>query len=117
MAKRTKSYIDVRKLKPVKKLAVAINGKNTEFKIGDKLRWPEDSPIVKTIVSMTIFEDGTVNYQLKWFDGCDFKSELVSVTDLKLLNVNVLPLNKISFDADELIDANSDEIVPIDTLQ
>ena len=39
---------------------------------------------MKTVISMTVFEDGTVNYMLKWFDG-DFKTEMVSLTDLKIL--------------------------------
>lgn len=107
MGRRPK-YIDVGKLPAVNKIKVAINGKQTPFKIGDKLRFPEESPIVKTIISMTIFEDGTVNYMLKWFDGDGFKTEPVSLTDLKLLNLNFLPPPEISFSSEELEDADTD---------
>ena len=54
------------------------------MQIGDKLHYPDDSGILKTVISMTVFEDGTVNYMLKWFDG-DFKTEMVSLTDLQIL--------------------------------
>lgn len=112
---RHSTFIDVRKLKPLKKIAVDINGKPADLRIGDKLRWPEDSPIIKTVVSMTIFEDGTVNYQLKWFDGCDFKSELVSLSDLKLLNVNSMPPQQIQLNQEDLQKILSDKFVPIET--
>lgn len=105
MGRRPK-YIDVEKLPAVNKIKVTINGKKTPFKIGDKLRFPVESPIVKTIISMTIFEDGTVNYMLKWYDGDGFKTEMVSLTDLKLLNLNFLPSPEISFSPEDLEDAN-----------
>ena len=105
MGRRPK-YIDVTKLPPVNKVKVVINGKPTDFMIGDKLRFPSESAIVKTIVSMTIFEDGTVNYMLKWFDGVDFKTEMVSLMDLKLLNLNFLPSPTISLSANEIEDVD-----------
>ena len=114
MAKRSK-YIDIKNLKPMKKIRVDVNGKPADFRIGDKLRWPEKSPIVKTIVSMTVFEDGSINYQLKWFDGNDFKSELVSVSDLKLLNVNELPLQQIQLSPEEVQQLIDDNMVTIES--
>lgn len=53
--------------------------------IGDKVLYPEDSGLLKTVISMTVFEDGTVNYMLKWWVDGDFKTEAVSLTDLKIL--------------------------------
>ena len=77
--------VDLDSFPPVNTLEVSVNGVPTELKIGDKLVYPENSAQVKTIVAITIFEDGAINYRLKWYDG-DFKTEVVSLTELKLLN-------------------------------
>lgn len=88
-------YVDVSKFNKLNDVVVKINNKVTDLSIGDKICFPEGSPIIKTVVSMTIFEDGTVNYLLKWFDGMEFKSELVSTTDIKILNDFEVPPPKI----------------------
>lgn len=90
--------VDIDQMPTVNKIKVSVNDVPTDLQIGDKLVYPEDSGCLKTVISMTIFEDGTVNYMLKWYDG-DFKTEMVSLTDLKLLKENSL-LKKVSGYAD-----------------
>ena len=85
--KLVSNVIDIDSLPDVNKITVVVNGQQTELSIGDKVIYPEDSGIMKTVISMTVFEDGSVNYMLKWFDN-DFKTEAVSLTDLKILRQN-----------------------------
>ena len=84
LEKMLSDVVDLDALPDVDRVQVAVNGQLTPLQIGDKLHYPDDSGILKTVISMTVFEDGTVNYMLKWFDG-DFKTEMVSLTDLKIL--------------------------------
>jgi len=88
--------VDISKFKKINRFKVTIDGKETDLQIGDKLIFPDGCPIIKTVISMTIFEDKSVNYLLKWYDEDGFKQEAVSLTDLKLLNVNVLPRTPIT---------------------
>lgn len=81
------NIVDIDSLPPINKITVKVNDQETELAIGDKVLYPEDSGILKTVISMTVFEDGSVNYMLKWFDS-DFKTEAVSLTDLKILKQN-----------------------------
>lgn len=92
--------LDIDSLGEIERIEVKVNNKLTDLQIGDKIIFPQDSEFIKTVISLTIFEDGSINYLLKWYDG-EFKQELVSVNDLKLLNICDLPRRAISMSADD----------------
>lgn len=79
-----------------KQLKVQINGKETELDIGDKVIFPEDTSILRTVTNMIISEDGSVNYIMKHWRDDSLVSETFSVYDLVLLNCSKIKANKIS---------------------
>ena len=94
----TTNIVDIDSLPDVDKIIVTVNSKQTPLSIGDKIIYPAESGLLKTVTSMTVFEDGSVNYMLKWFDN-DFKSEAVSLTDLKILKQNALLMKTCGYGA------------------
>ena len=79
-----------------KQLKVQINGKETELDIGDKVIFPEDTSILRTVTNMIISEDGSVNYIMKHWRDDSLVSETFSIYDLVLLNCSKIKANKIS---------------------
>lgn len=75
----------------IQKQQVTINGKNLPLAIGDKIILSENEKNHKTIVALTIFEDGRVSYLLEWFDPDSgaFNTETATLTELKLLSKNI----------------------------
>ena len=92
------SQISTKKLATLKRkqLKVQINGKETELDIGDKVIFPEDTSILRTVTNMIISEDGSVNYIMKHWRDDSLVSETFSVYDLVLLNCSKIKANKIS---------------------
>lgn len=82
----------------LQKKEISINGKVLPLKIGDKFKLSENDRIIKTVMAITIFEDGRAGYLIEWYDpdACRFETETVTLSELKLLdNKN---LNKIKKD-------------------
>lgn len=79
----------------INRIEVSTNGEPLPFAIGDRFSMSEDDTIVKTIMSITIGEDGRTSYGLEWYDPADgcFKTELVTMSEIKLL-VNNMPKKK-----------------------
>ena len=83
-------FVDLDNIPKVNKLKVTIDGKKTPLSIGDKIRYSEEDPTAKTVISITVFEDGRVVYTLEWAasDG-ELKQENVTLTELKVLAENM----------------------------
>ena len=83
-------FVDLDSMPKVNKLKVTIDGKKTPLSIGDKIRYSEEDPIAKTIISITIFEDKRIVYTLEWADDDgELKQENVTLTELKVLAENM----------------------------
>ena len=62
----------------------------TPLSIGDKIRYSEEDPTAKTVISITIFEDKRIVYTLEWADDDgELKQENVTLTELKVLAENM----------------------------
>lgn len=74
----------------VKRKVISINGRNLPIAIGDRISITTPDPISKTVVGISIMEDGHVAYVLSWFDpnSGQFMNEQLTLTELKLLNRN-----------------------------
>lgn len=95
--------LNTKKLSQLKKkqIKVQINGKTTELDIGDKVVFPEDTAVLRTVTNMIISEDGSVNYIMKHWRDDQLVSETFSVYDLVLLNCSRVKANKISINPEE----------------
>lgn len=83
-------FVDLDSMPRVNKLKVTVDGKKTPLSIGDKIRYSEEDPTAKTIISMTIFEDKRIVYTLEWADDDgELKQENVTLTELKVLAENM----------------------------
>lgn len=83
-------FVDLDSMPRVNKLKVTVDGKKTPLSIGDKIRYSEEDPTAKTIISMTIFEDKRIIYTLEWADDDgELKQENVTLTELKVLAENM----------------------------
>ena len=96
MRKNDNEFVDFSKFQ-IERKEVSINGKKLPLAIGDKILISEEDRIIKTVMGITINEDNRINYGLEWFDASDnsFKSEWLTLTELKLLNKNSKKRNKI----------------------
>lgn len=52
----------------------------------------ENDKTLKTVMAMTIFEDGRVSYMLEWHDSDSgqFSTEAVTLSELKLLSKSIV---------------------------
>lgn len=83
-------FVDLDSMPRVNKLKVTVDGKKTPLSIGDKIRYSEEDPTAKTIISITIFEDKRIVYTLEWADADgELKQENVTLTELKVLAENM----------------------------
>lgn len=83
-------FVDLDSMPRVNKLKVTVDGKKTPLSIGDKLRYSEEDPTAKTVISITIFEDKRIVYTLEWADDDgELKQENVTLTELKVLAENM----------------------------
>jgi len=83
-------FVDLDSMPRVNKLKVTVNGKKTPLSIGDKIRYSEEDPTAKTVISITIFEDKRIVYTLEWADDDgELKQENVTLTELKVLAENM----------------------------
>lgn len=83
-------FVDLDSMPRVNKLKVTVDGKKTPLSIGDKIRYSEEDPTAKTIISMTIFEDKRIVYTLEWADDDgELNQENVTLTELKVLAENM----------------------------
>lgn len=83
-------FVDLDSMPRVNKLKVTVDGKKTPLSIGDKIRYSEEDPTAKTIISITIFEDKRIVYTLEWADDDgELKQENVTLTELKVLAENM----------------------------
>lgn len=71
-----------------KQIGVVVDGKELPFKIGSKIEIENDSPVIRTVVSIKIDVDGRASYCLEWFNGTDFKYDWVSAHELHYMHVN-----------------------------
>lgn len=74
----------------IQKKEISVNGKALPFCIGDTLKLTEADKFIKTIVAVTILEDGRVQYMLEWYDpeSSNFSTEAVTLSELKLLQIS-----------------------------
>lgn len=83
-------FVDLDSMPRVNKLKVTVDGKKTPLSIGDKIRYSEEDPTAKTVISITIFEDKRIVYTLEWADvDGELKQENVTLTELKVLAENM----------------------------
>lgn len=83
-------FVDLDSMPRVNKLKVTVDGKKTPLSIGDKIRYSEEDPTAKTVISITIFEDKRIVYTLEWADADgELKQENVTLTELKVLAENM----------------------------
>jgi hypothetical protein len=83
-------FVDLDSMPRVNKLKVTVDGKKTPLSIGDKIRYSEEDPTAKTVISITIFEDKRIVYTLEWADDDgELKQENVTLTELKVLAENM----------------------------
>lgn len=71
---------------------MTVDGKKLPLQIGDKIVLSESDKTLKTVMAMTVFEDGRVSYMLEWHDpeSGQFNTEAVTLSELKLLSKNVI---------------------------
>ena len=84
------------RLGDINEIEVKVNDNPLPFKIGEKIEFPVDNPILKTICAIQINEDGQENYLLQWFEDGSFKQYWISLTELKILRENYKRRNAIS---------------------
>ena len=83
-------FVDLDSMPRVNKLKVTVDGKKTPLSIGDKIRYSEEDPTAKTVISITIFEDKRIVYTLEWADvDGELQQENVTLTELKVLAENM----------------------------
>ena len=82
--------IDLDSVGEVSKIEVAMNGELLPLKIGDKIAFPEDDIILKTVAAIQINENGQATYLLEWYDDDSFKQYWISMTELKLLKDRIV---------------------------
>jgi len=83
-------FVDLDSMPQVNKLKVTVDGELTPLSIGDKIRYSEEDPTAKTVISITIFEDKRIVYTLEWADtNGELKQENVTLTELKVLANNM----------------------------
>ena len=83
-------FVDLDSMPQVNKLKVTVDGELTPLSIGDKIRYSEEDPTAKTVISITIFEDKRIVYTLEWADADgELKQENVTLTELKVLADNM----------------------------
>lgn len=70
------------------KKEITVNGKPLPLKIGDRFMLSNNDKLYKTVIAITVFEDGRTSYTIEWYDpeACRFENETVTLTELKLLN-------------------------------
>lgn len=70
------------------KKEISVNGKSLPLKIGDRFILSNNDKLYKTVIAITVFEDGRTSYTIEWYDPetCRFENEAVTLTELKLLN-------------------------------
>lgn len=75
----------------VSKKEISINGKLLPFRIGDRIAMTEHDKNPKTVMGVTIHEDGRCQYILEWHnpDTGAFQSEALTLTELKLMHSNI----------------------------
>lgn len=47
---------------------VVVDGKQLPLRIGDKIVLASNDRLEKTVMALTVFEDGRVQYMLEWYD-------------------------------------------------
>lgn len=82
--------IDLDSVGEVSKIEVTMNGALLPLKIGDKIAFPEDDIILKTVAAIQINENGQATYLLEWYDDDSFKQYWISMTELKLLKDRII---------------------------
>lgn len=82
--------IDLDSVGEVSKIEVTMNGQPLPLKIGDKIAFPEDDIILKTVAAIQINENGQATYLLEWYDDDSFKQYWISMTELKLLKDRIV---------------------------
>jgi hypothetical protein len=72
----------------LQKKEISINGKALPLKIGDKFKLSDNDKLYKTIMAITICEDGRVSYTAEWYDPdtCQFNTDSFTLCEFKLLN-------------------------------
>ena len=90
----------------VKKKEISINGRPLPFRIGDRIAMTEHDKNPKTVMGVTVHEDGRCQYILEWHnpDTGAFSSEALTLSELKLMHSSIntrKARNRIGFGAGE----------------
>lgn len=77
---------------------ITVDGQKLPLSIGDQIKMSPNDHLVKTVMGVQINEDCRINYCLEWYDETDgsFKSEWLTMSELKLLKKNALKRKTIS---------------------
>ena len=69
---------------------VSVNGRKLPIAIGDRIRMCEADSFGRTVMGVTVHEDGRVQYILEWHDPStgNFGTEALTLSELKLLTMN-----------------------------
>lgn len=75
----------------IKKKEISVNGKALPFRIGDRITMTDHDKTPKTVMGVTVHEDGRCQYILEWHnpDSGAFQSEALTLSELKLMHVNI----------------------------
>lgn len=75
----------------VKKKEICVNGRPLPFRIGDRIAMTENDRNPKTVMGVTVHEDGRCQYILEWHnpETGAFQSEALTLSELKLMHSNL----------------------------
>lgn len=75
----------------IKKKEISVDGKPLPFRIGDRISMTEHDKAPKTVMGVTIHEDGRCQYILEWHnpENGSFSSEALTLSELKLMHANI----------------------------
>ena len=75
----------------VKKKEISVNGRPLPFRIGDRIAMTEHDKNPKTVMGVTVHEDGRCQYILEWHnpETGAFASEALTLSELKLMHSSV----------------------------
>ena len=87
---------DIEKL-ACKPVSVSVDGVELPIKIGDAIKLHENDIVMRTVMKITIAEDGKAQYLLEWFDESEFKSIWISANELYYIAKNIMRRAKTGF--------------------
>ena len=80
-----------------KPISVSINGIELPIKIGDVIKLCENDIFMRTVMKITVSEDGRAQYLLEWLDESELKSVWISTNELYYITKNIKQRPKTGF--------------------